>query len=367
MFRYLMFVSILTVTALCAQDASPYLIRGGERIKIVVPPAIGESAEQMVSQDGYIALPTGQLLNIKNKSLPEVQTLLVAEIKKNSGAERVFATIAILQTPQDRIFVGGEVRSPQGLVMEPGRPMELAAALIAVGGATPQADLTRISIVRNGQDRKVISADISSLGKVGNKDLGPLLEPGDIITVPRSPIIILSGEFEKPGAYYLGELHINGDVEPRLSRVIASSGGLRATANRKNLRLVRTGPNGEKEIQTITLDQTLTAGAEKTETADPRLRDGDLIVAAPGGGVTILGRVRQPGSYPVAGAHLKLTRLIALAGGFEEFAKSSRVIVVRTGAQPVRVDVEAIAKGESADKDLDLDDGDLVFVGEKLL
>ena len=70
----------------------------------------------------------------------------------------------------------------------------------------------------------------------------------------------------------------------------------------------------------------------------------------------------------LSGGSMKLSRVIAQAGGFAEFAKSSSVTVTRAGShQSIKVDVGAIVKDGQMEKDIDLEDGDIVYVGGGML
>ena len=62
--------------------------------------------------------------------------------------------------------------------------------------------------------------------------------------------------------------------------------------------------------------------------------------------VTVLGEVRSPGRYPLQ-QKLTVLDIIALAGGFTEFADRDKVIVLRresTGVQPITVDLKGLLR-----------------------
>jgi polysaccharide export outer membrane protein len=375
-----------------------FRFRGGEKIKIFVPATVGDSFEQIVTSDGMVMLPTGGAVCIMGKTIVEAQSIIKEQLEKESGARRVYAAIAITDIPVRKVYIGGEVRSPTALPLAEGMSLTLAAALAASGGPTGNADLSKVSIVRTaGGKRKVISVDASGIGRPGNPDVGPELEPGDVVIVPMGDVFILAGEVNKPGAFNRRDLFLEPDEPARISRVLFAGGGLKPNANRKDIRIIRTLQDGSKKVIRVNLDASLgseeraptqtsggnTKGAaeaarsaateeratEAAPDADPVLLSGDIVLAGGSGGVAVLGKVRMPGVFPLVGETLKLSRAIAMAGGFAEFAKTSSVVVIRASAprQPIRIDINEITKEGNLDKDLDLGDGDLVFVGERLL
>lgn len=93
-----------------------------------------------------------------------------------------------------------------------------------------------------------------------------------------------------------------------------------------------------------------------------------------GGGlgfVTVTGRVGTPGRISIMSASgMKLTEAIQAAGGFGTSAKRSDVRVSRVDGHgqkvQVSVDYNKIGKRGSAEADLTLRDGDIVYVPERL-
>jgi len=351
---------------------------GGEKIRLIVAPeAVGQGIEQIVSDDGYIALPTGgEPLNIKGKSITEAQKLAEERITKAAGARIPQVAIALINIPPRVVYVGGEgIKTSQGIIMSGGAPMTLYAAVLAAGGVAPEGDPTRVSVSRTLSDGSIKSDsyDITRFGEAGSKTLGPLLEPGDVVKVPRSEAFVLAGEVNKAGAITRREMAVPPGVPVRVSNVVYSTGGLKQGANRSNIRIVRTDKDGNRRVLKVDMDAPSGKADGKggrgggAAPGDPELEDGDLVIVDAGGTVPVLGRVRLPGMYPMNGNTLKLSRAIALAGGFADFAKQSSVIVLKASNNyaPKHVDMSLIQKGGFQDEDLE--EGDLVYVGERML
>jgi len=79
--------------------------------------------------------------------------------------------------------------------------------------------------------------------------------------------------------------------------------------------------------------------------------------------VFIQGEVGKQGSYDIPGSGLTVVQLVALAGGFTEFAKKDQVSILRGGQQVIPVNFKDIEKRKNLMKNLiQLKPGDTVIV-----
>jgi polysaccharide export outer membrane protein len=80
--------------------------------------------------------------------------------------------------------------------------------------------------------------------------------------------------------------------------------------------------------------------------------------------VFITGNITKPGPYPLVGPTTVL-QLIATAGGVHEFAKTERILIMRTeGGKPVarRFNYKEVVEGKKLDQNVELLPGDTVVV-----
>ena len=98
------------------------------------------------------------------------------------------------------------------------------------------------------------------------------------------------------------------------------------------------------------------------------LKPEDVVVVptSPKNAVFVMGEVRNPGTIPLEpeGGYTIL-QLLARAGGFSQFAKPSRTVIIREeggGKQIIPVDVQKIIDNPQEAKDVVLKPGDVVFV-----
>lgn len=79
----------------------------------------------------------------------------------------------------------------------------------------------------------------------------------------------------------------------------------------------------------------------------------------------VLGKTAHPGSFPLA-KPTTILEGIAIAGGFLEFAKVSKIYVLRRGADGSETrlpfDYKKVLNGQKADENIDLRDGDTIVI-----
>jgi len=80
------------------------------------------------------------------------------------------------------VHVWGKVSAP-GLYVVP-RATDLVSLISYAGGPAPDADLSRVRIVReNGEPPRVMRVDVGKYMKTGEQELNPLLKPGDTVEI----------------------------------------------------------------------------------------------------------------------------------------------------------------------------------------
>jgi protein involved in polysaccharide export with SLBB domain len=337
-----------------------FQFEGGERVRIDLENQ-SVPLEQIVTSDGYVSIPTGGAVNIGGQNLQQATETLAAHIERRSGIRTPKVSIAVVQTKVRKAYIQGEVTRPQSIELPADHTLSLAAALAVAEGPTADADITRIKVVHQGEQiPKIEIVDASSFDSPNQENLGPVLRSGDVVIIPRAGTFSITGEIAQPGV--LSRKHLrNAPGQPmRLSQAIAAAGGAKPSANLHSVILVRT-QNNERRSTVYNLDSAL---EQHDISQDPSLADGDQIVVPASAGFTILGKVHTPGSY--FGKPMTVSRLIAMAGGFQQFARKSGIVVARKEGA-VRVDLGEITKDGKVEKDLVLNPGDIVYVGENML
>jgi len=80
--------------------------------------------------------------------------------------------------------------------------------------------------------------------------------------------------------------------------------------------------------------------------------------------IYVQGEVREPGVYPIR-SKTTLSQVISMVGGFTEFAKESKIQVVRNRGgerETIKVNYNRIVSGQSPAQDIYLEPGDTIIV-----
>lgn len=152
---------------------SSVVLTPGDIVRITVWRNAELSGEFTVAPDGSITHPLYREVKVAGVPLPEVERRIGAFLSHYGEANAAFAVTTLI-----RVFVGGEVRTPNVYTVPPGSTV--AQALAAAGGPSERARLNEVQILRNvhrfaldltSADPRVMQAQVRS---------------GDQILVPRT-------------------------------------------------------------------------------------------------------------------------------------------------------------------------------------
>ena len=89
-----------------------------------------------------------------------------------------------------------------------------------------------------------------------------------------------------------------------------------------------------------------------------------LVVQVRGSQVSVLGQVNRPGRFPVETADMRLSDLLAMAGGIAQSGAETITVVGTRSGQPFRreLDLQAIVRSERRADDVFMQNGDVVYV-----
>jgi len=252
-------VGIIVIGA--ARNQGKISIKEGSRLIDVIG-AIG-----VINQDRPEWVTCTLLRNGMPKKIDLVKLLGQLDLTENEvlldGDILWFQELDIAKT---HIQVLGEVQKPgpMPLPKDPG----VLSVLVAAGGATPKALLSKAMILRAGQQIPVNLSTIATAGTVSPVQL----QAGDTLFLPPLKAqFMVSGAVGKPG------LQDYPDKETTLNIVEALqlAGNVSQGADLKKAQLVRQKPGSEKpDVVVVDLEQVLQKGNQKLNVA---VEPGDLL------------------------------------------------------------------------------------------
>ncbi len=215
-FRCLIFLAIVAVTPVQSLEALP--LSPGDRIRLLIPEGELFNGVYEVNTDGTIAIPYLAPLPVVGLDLPTLQDLIQIQLIEKKYFQPQFLQISVtpLALAPVAVNVSGETFQ-SGRVLINNRSAEvraqqltqasgdyapdrfLTSALRGAGGVTPNADVTKISIIRQN---KKLTVDLSGIFTGEPVEDVPLIA-GDMIIVPKrdtiDPRIVRPSQITPPG------------------------------------------------------------------------------------------------------------------------------------------------------------------------
>ncbi len=159
-----------------ATSTQPYVMAPLDSARIIQKN--GGVEEIIVQQDGKLELPSGSK-TVQGMSGENFRALL---LKSYPGARE----IVVVEFRPNRVTVLGEVFHQIHTELSDG-PMRVMDAIAAANGFTPLANKRRVRLVRQNAGKvEVYELDLREMMKGRRMDENILLQPGDVITVPRN-------------------------------------------------------------------------------------------------------------------------------------------------------------------------------------
>jgi polysaccharide export outer membrane protein len=164
----------------------PYAIQTGDRLSIEFARNPELDQEVMVRPDGMISLPFIDEVRAAGLTPDDVDQ----EIERRFKGELANpdATVVVLGLGGQLVFVDGEVTRPGMFPLTAG--MTALAAISSAGGMTTRGIREQVILIRRDEEGKPVghSVDLSDVVRGTASEGDVLLEPFDIVYIPRSKI-----------------------------------------------------------------------------------------------------------------------------------------------------------------------------------
>jgi polysaccharide export outer membrane protein len=219
-----------------------------------------------VGADGKISLDIIGQIEASGKTCEQLQNDIVREISRlNKNISQ--ATVRVVEYNFNFIFVIGQVNEPGKKTFE--QIPDLWTVINEAGGLTQSGDLSRVTIIRGGdQSGKIEVVNLAEALATGKLDQLPKLRRQDTIEIGRAPGQVMAGEVgiqteKKNLIYVVGAVGTPGPVAYSenidIMEALALAGGPTAVADLKNTHLVLKDGNYAQTIQ-FNLDKYVHSG-----------------------------------------------------------------------------------------------------------
>ena len=184
-------VMVLLGSALPAA-AEDYVIGQEDLLDIKFWQDANLNTEVKVGQDGKISLDIIGQIQAAGKTAEQLQNEIVREISRlNKNISQ--ATVRVVQYNYNYVFVIGQINQPGKKTFE--QIPDLWTVINEAGGVTQSGDLSRVTIVRGGdQAGKIELVNLADALVTGKLDKLPKLRRQDTIEIGRAPGQVLAGE-----------------------------------------------------------------------------------------------------------------------------------------------------------------------------
>lgn len=240
----------------------------GDLIEVGVYNVPELNSKVRVSNSGDIYLPLVDYVHVEGLTQEEAQSLIEKRLADGGFVRNPHVTIFVDEFNSQGVTILGEVAKPG---IYPDIADHKLYEVVSLAGGFTQNASRKIAILRRNQPDPIridlprnLADDLS-----GNVEI----MPGDMINIPRAPIIYVVGDVGRPS----GILVDNGTMT--VLQALALAGGTNKTAKLGGARILRKGPNGSVTESKVEIKKMLEAKAP-----DVPLQGDDILFVPISGG-----------------------------------------------------------------------------------
>jgi protein involved in polysaccharide export with SLBB domain len=240
-----LYITLVVLTICGTTLADDYIIGPGDILQIRFWQDANLNTDVRVNQDGMIAIDIVGRLKASGKTTSVLQDEIVRLLSR-LDAPISQAVVRVLEYKFQHVFVKGQILSPGKHTFE--FIPNLWTIINEAGGVTPLGDLTRVTIIRGGDNAgEVLVVDVLGAIEGGEIDKLPKIGRQDTIEIPSTPFGIPAADIgqqlnKKNYIYVIGAVNIPGPIKFEQNvdvlDALALAGGPTPDADLKNARII---------------------------------------------------------------------------------------------------------------------------------
>lgn len=238
-------------------------------------PDLKDAINTTIAADGTVHLPYAGTVKIGGMSPSEAEIAIERTLQAENIVKAPSVSIKVLSSSSYVVYLAGQVSRPGPVPIF--APTPLSYVLAQSGGFTGLEGKHIIILHRADQLPESIDFDSQNMTQSA---LNTMVVPGDIVRVSAASVFYVIGEVSRQGIYPLtGGISIGNGIlgmgtvrNMTLLQALAYAGGITSIAARSKALVIRTKPDGTREI--IHFDA---LKLEKGEIADPLIHANDII------------------------------------------------------------------------------------------
>ncbi len=293
---------------------SGYMVGVGDVLQIRVIDEDDVSGQYQVNSVGNIQLPLlSSPIHAAGESTFELSKQIADALKTQGILRQPEVTTFILRSMSHNVTILGEVSRPGVYPLEKQNTtlleaISMSGGLLTTAGPTltiahhsDEPGLKNVSDTTKEPATGYETIDVHKLMTGTDPNLNVPVEPGDVISVSRGPIVYIVGAVTKPGAFQVQD----GRKGMTILQALALVGGTQSTAKLSKAVIVRQSDDGAKR-ETIPVNLTKVM---RGKTNQPLLEANDILFVPQSGfkaGMQKTGQVAVQAASEVAGYGLGL-------------------------------------------------------------